>query len=186
MQRSLGKALVVAVAVVAGTAAMAESAKQAPKKKPAAGSVQPTLLGQYGDWGAYTAAPDTGKVCFAIAKPKSSSTVPANRPRDSAYLFISTRPADKVRNEVSVIIGYQFQANTEATAEIGSTRFPMYTERDGAWIRSLPEEARMIEAMRKGADLSVKGTSSRNTQSIDQFSLKGFSQALDRVEQECK
>jgi invasion protein IalB len=147
---------------------------------------QPTLLGQFSDWSAYTAVPGGKKVCFALAKPKSSSTVPPNRPRDPAYLFISTRPAENVRNEVSVIIGYPFKPSSDASAEIGTVKFAMYTQNDGAWIKNVAEEQRMIEAMRKGADLTIKGVSGRGTQSIDQFSLKGLAQALDRADQECK
>jgi invasion protein IalB len=91
-----------------------------------------------------------------------------------------------VKNEVSLIIGYPFKASSDATAEIGSTKFAMYTQNDGAWIKNVAEEARMLDAMRKGSDLTVKGTSGRGTSSTDQFSLKGLSQALDRAEQECK
>jgi invasion protein IalB len=147
---------------------------------------QPTLLGQYGDWGAYTATPGGKKVCFALSKPKASKTEPVGRKRDPAYLFISTRPSENVRQEVSVIIGYPFKSSSDATAEIGPTKFAMYTQNDGAWIKNVAEEARFVEAMRKGADLTVKGTSGRGTQSTDQFSLKGLAQALDRAEQECK
>jgi invasion protein IalB len=147
---------------------------------------QPTLLGQYGDWGAYTATPGGKKVCFALSKPKASKTEPVGRKRDPAYLFISTRPSENVRQEVSVIIGYPFKSSSDATAEIGPTKFAMYTQNDGAWIKNVAEEARFVEAMRKGADLTVKGTSGRGTTSTDQFSLKGLAQALDRAEQECK
>jgi invasion protein IalB len=147
---------------------------------------QPNLLGQYGDWGAYSATPGGKKVCFVLAKPKSSQTNPPNRPRDPAYVFISTRPAENVRNEVSVIIGYPFKANSDATVEIGPTKFSMYTQNDGAWIKNVAEETRLIEAMRKGADLTIKGVSGRGTQSTDQFSLKGLSEALSRADQECK
>src|SRR5262245_29918599 len=70
---------------------------------------QPTLLGTYADWGAYTATPGGKKVCFALSKPKSSTTTPPGRPRNPAFLFVSTRPAENVRNEVSVIIGYPFK-----------------------------------------------------------------------------
>ena len=84
------------------------------------------------------------------------------------------------------MIGYPFRTTSDATAEIGGNKFAMYTCSDGAWIKNVAEEARMIEAMRKGADLTVKGTSGRGTQSTDQYSLKGLSQALDRVDQECK
>jgi invasion protein IalB len=147
---------------------------------------QPNLLGTYGDWGAYAATPAGKKVCFALAKPKTSKTEPAGRKRDAAYMFISTRPAEQVKNEVSVIIGYPFKASTDATAEIGTTKFAMYTQNDGAWIKNVAEEARLVDAMRKGADLTIKGTSGRGTQSTDQYSLKGLAQALDRAEQECK
>ncbi len=150
------------------------------------GDAQPTLLGQYGDWGAYAASPGGNKVCFALAKPKTTKTEPAGRNRDPSYLFVSTRPTEKVKNEVSVIIGYPFKSSSDATAEIGTTKFAMYTQNDGAWIKNVAEEARMVEAMRKGADLTVKGTSGRGTQSTDQYSLKGLAQALDKIEQECK
>src|SRR5215203_2115193 len=153
---------------------------------PAGEDGQPTLLGTYGDWGAYTAAPGGEKVCFALAKPKTSRTEPAGRKRDPAYIFISTRPAENVKNEVSVIIGYPFKPSSDATAEIGTAKFAMYTQNDGAWIKNVAEEARMIEAMRKGSDLTVKGASGRGTASTDQFSLKGLAQALDRADQECK
>jgi hypothetical protein len=164
-----------------------------PAPKPAApatgatgGNTQPTLLGQYGDWGAYTASPGGSKICFALAKPKSSKTEPPGRSRDQSYMFVSSRPADNVKNEVSVVIGYPFKTSSDATAEIGGAKFAMYTQNDGAWIKNVAEEARMVDAMRKGADLTVKGTSGRGTQSTDQYSLKGLAQALDKIEQECR
>ncbi|HWF93644.1 MAG TPA: invasion associated locus B family protein [Xanthobacteraceae bacterium] len=157
-----------------------------PAAAPASGEAQPTLLGQYGDWGAYAATPNGHKVCFSIAKPKASQTNPAGRKRDQAYVFISDRPTENVRNEVSVIIGYPFKPSTDASAEIGADKFAMYTLNDGAWIKNVAEEARMVDSMRKGSDLTVKGVSGHGTESTDQYSLKGLSQAIDRAAQECK
>ena len=147
---------------------------------------QPTLLGTYGDWGAYSATPGGKKVCFALSKPKASTTNPPGRPRSPAFLFVSTRPAENVRNEVSVIIGYPFKSPSDATAEIGTVKFAMYTLNDGAWIKNVGEEARLIEAMRKGSELTVKGMSGHGTETTDQYTLKGLSQAMDRADQECK
>jgi hypothetical protein len=160
--------------------------KAAPAAVPAIGGVQPSLLGQFGDWSAYAATPQGKKVCFALAKPTTSQTNPPNRPRDPAYIFISTRPAEKVKDEVSVVIGYPFKEKSVATVEVGATKLSLYTDKDGAWISSAAEEARLVDAMRKGSDLVVKGTSGRGTQSTDSFSLKGIAQALDRVAQECR
>ena len=151
-----------------------------------AGEAQPTLLGQYADWGAYTAALGGNKICFALAKPKTSKTEPVGRKRDPAYIFVSTRPAEKVKNEVSVTVGYPFKSSSGASAEIGATKFAMYTQNDGAWIKNVGEESRLVDAMRKGPDLTVRGTSRSGTQSTDQYSLKGLAQALDRIEQECR
>jgi invasion protein IalB len=153
---------------------------------PAPGGGQPTLLGQFGDWGAYTATNGGRKVCYALAKPSAQATEPANRPRDPAYTFVSTRPTENVRNEISIVIGYPFKPGSEATVDIGSAKYAMYTQADGAWIKNAAEEARMVDAMRRGSDMVVSGESGRGTKSTDRYALKGLSQALDRVAQECK
>jgi hypothetical protein len=152
----------------------------------AAGGAEPTLIGQFGTWGAYTAAPNGKKVCFALAKPSSSKTNPPNRPRDPAYAFVSTRPAEKVTNEVSIMIGYTLKPGSESSLEVGGASYAMYTQGDGLWIKNAAEEERMVDAMRKSADVTVKGMSAKGTETIDTFSLKGLSQALDRLAQDCK
>ena len=151
-----------------------------------AGGAKPTLLGQFGEWGAYTAAPGGKKVCFTIARPTSSETTPPAKSRNPSYMFISSRPAEKVSNEVSIVIGYPFKPNTEAIAVVGSASFALYTQQDGAWIKNVSDEAHLIEALRSGQSAVVKGMSAKGTQSTDTFSLKGLSQALDRTDQECK
>ncbi len=149
-------------------------------------SAEPTLIGQFGTWGAYTATPSGKKVCFALAKPSSSKTNPPNRPRDPAYVFVSTRPAEKVINEVSVMIGYTLKPGSESTLEVGGASYAMYTQGDGLWIKNAAEEERMVDAMRKAADVTVKGVSAKGTETTDTFSLKGLAQALDRLAQDCK
>ena len=160
-------------------------ATAAPAAPSVPGAAQPTLLGQFGDWGAYTAAPGGRKVCFALAKPANSTTSPPNRPRDPTYMFISSRPAEKVKDEVSIIFGYGLKPNADATIEVSGANYAMYTQTDGAWVKNAAEEARLVETMRKGADLTVKGMSAKGTASTDVYSLKGLPQALDRVGQEC-
>ena len=167
----------------------AKPAAAKPETRPAAavtGSAEPTLIGQYGTWGAYTATPNGKKVCFALAKPSSSKTNPPNRPRDPAYAFVSTRPAEKVTNEVSVMIGYTLKPGSESTLEVGGASYAMYTQGDGLWIKNAAEEERMVEAMRKSSDVVIKAVSAKGTETTDTFSLKGLSQALDRLAQDCK
>jgi invasion protein IalB len=179
----------------ASKGAKAAPTKPAPAAKPTAapaaaaaagGNAEPTLVGQFGTWGAYTATPNGKKVCFALAKPSSSKTNPPNRPRDPAYAFVSTRPAEKVNNEVSIMIGYQLKPGSESTLEVGGARYAMYTQGDGLWIKNAAEEERMVDAMRKAADVTVKGMSAKGTETSDTFSLKGLAQALDRLAQDCR
>jgi hypothetical protein len=157
-------------------------------KPPAAmtGGAEPTLIGQFGTWGAYSATPNGKVVCFALAKPASSKTNPPNRPRDPAYAFVSTRPAEKVVNEVSVMIGYQLKPGSESSIDVGGASYAMYTQGDGLWIKNAAEEDAMVQAMRRSPDITVKGVSAKGTETTDTFSLKGLSQALDKIAQDCR
>jgi len=176
--------LLVAAAAVLPAAAVAQ-----PKPANTNPTAQATLLGQYGDWGAYTANPGGRKVCFALSKPTSQVDNPPNRrtASNTVYMFVSTRPDEKVNNEISLLVtGYAFKANTEATMTVASGGFPMYTQNDGAWVKNAAEEARLIDSMRKAPDAVIKAQTSKGTATTDTFSLKGMSQALDRVAQECR
>jgi hypothetical protein len=146
-------------------------------------SLHPTLLGQYDNWGAYWAAPEGRKICFAAARPNGARS---NRGRKPAYLFISSRPHDKVKDEISAIASSPFRSNIDASATIGGKTYAMVTSADGAWVKNAADETRLIEAMRKGGDLQLKGTTDRGLQSTDVYSMKGLAQALDRIARECK
>jgi invasion protein IalB len=175
-------ALLTAGAVICCTAAWGQQKKSA---KPGP-TEQAVLLGQFGDWGAYTASPGGKKVCFALSKPSSAVTDPPGRNRDPSYAFVSTRPAEKVKNEVSVIVGYPQKPGVDASAVVGSATYVMYTQNDGAWVKNAAEEAQMVEAMRKGSDMVIKSVSTHGTKTTDSYSLKGISDALDKVAEECK
>lgn len=168
------------------TAQPARPAAKPATPAPAIGGAQPTLVGQYGDWGAYTASPGGKKLCFALAKPAKAATNPPNRPRDPIYMFIASRPTEKVKDEVSIVIGYGFKPSAEASLDVAGAQFAMYTQNDGAWIKNAADETRLVEALRRGTDAVIKGTSARGTQSTDTYSLKGLAQALDKVGQECR
>jgi invasion protein IalB len=176
-------ALLTVAAVLGCPAAYAQNNKKPAKPSP---TEQAVLLAQFGDWGAYKATPGGKKICFALSKPTLAVTDPVGRNRDPSYAFVSTRPAEKVVNEVSMIVGYPQKPGVDATTTIGSASYAMYTQNDGAWVKNAAEEAQMVEAMRKGADMVVKSVSTHGTKTTDTYSLKGLSQALDKVAEECK
>ena len=177
----------------------AAAVKKPPKHKPApattatadpppiiAGGVKPTLLGQYGDWGAYAASPGGKKICFAIAKPASSETAPPGKTRNPSYMFIASRPGEKVTDEVSIIIGYPFKPNSEATVAVGTASFALYTQQDGAWIKNAAEEVASDRGYAQRPECDHQRHVGKGTRSTDTFSLRGLAQALDRSDQDCK
>lgn len=185
-------------AVLAQEAAPSDLSAQAKKKsrakkdtkkdndaQAAINPTEPSLVGQYGDWGAYTASPGGKKVCFALSKPKSQKASKDDVKRDPAYVFVATRPTESVKDEVSVIVGYPLNGKLDATAQIGSSTFVMFGQNDGAWIKNAAEEPQLVEAMRKGSEMVIKGKSSRGTETTDTYSLMGVTNALERVAKEC-
>lgn len=165
-------------------------AKPAPSgaTKPAAGSPGPggakaTLLASFGDWGAYASGDGRAKICYALSQPKER--LPKDLKRDPGYLFVSFRPADNVRNEVAVVLGFATRDGGEAEAVVGQSTYALVTKGSNAWLRNTTEESQIIAAFTKGQSIIVKATSGRGNATSDRFSLTGFTQALERARQEC-
>ena len=182
---------VAALLVVAASApALAKSLKHTvakpaaePAKKDAL-SNKPTLVGTYGDWGAYEAQGAKGKICYALAQPKER--LPSSVKKDGAYVFISTRPGEKVKNEVSVIMGIPLkEGSADAKAEIGTTSFDLVTKGQNAWVKDSAQENQIVESMKKHGRLIVKAPSAKGAVTTDSYSLSGLGPALDRVAKDC-
>jgi hypothetical protein len=142
----------------------------------------PQLLGQFGDWGAYRGVQNDQKVCYAL----SQSQPEPNRGRGKSYAMISTRPAVRVVNEFSILADYSFTLGLEATAQIDSETFALYTRDDGAWLKNAADQAPFLAAMRRGQVLLVKGKSAAGVPTVDRYVLKGLGQAVDRATAECR
>ncbi|WP_320144446.1 invasion associated locus B family protein [uncultured Cohaesibacter sp.] len=144
-----------------------------------------TRVEQFKDWGAYVFNdPQRGKMCFAVSQPKDME--PKNVNRDPVYFFITTRPREGVREEVNVITGYPYKEGSKTSIQVGSDTFSLYTSGDGAWLENAAEEARLVNAMRAGASMVVKGTSSRGTLTVDTYSLSGVTAATRKALAECQ
>ena len=186
----------VLLAVAAGAwplaSAQARSHRAAPKPAPAtetkattSGPPKPMLVGNYGDWGAYLAQGGKAKICYALAQPKDRA--PAALKKEQAYIFISNRPAEGVHNEISVIMGVPLKdGQATARAEVGTASFDLVSKGQNAWLKNAADEARFIDAMKKGSKLIVKGTLIKGGTAIDSYSLAGLAQALERVVKDCQ
>jgi hypothetical protein len=162
--------------------AKADKGKKDKKADGKSDSGKTLRLGTFGEWGAYQTQ-GKSKTCYALAKPKSRE--PKSLSRDSAYVFISTRPAENVKNEIAIIMGFQMKDGSEASAEIGSATFSLLAKGSNAWVKNPAEEGQFIGAMKKGAKMVVTADSIKGKTTTDTYMLTGLGQALEKVHKEC-
>jgi hypothetical protein len=184
-------AIVAALATTSSAVAKTKrkETKTAPKSERSENAAEPSgtvgmpaQLGIYGDWGVYFAKGDKSKTCYALATPKDRT--PSGLNRDPAYIFISSRPGENVREEISVIMGFPLKEDG-AHAEVSGTSFALLAKGANAWIKNTAEEAHFVETLKKSSKLIVKAASTKGNVTTDSYSLVGLSQALEKLENEC-
>ena len=140
-------------------------------------------IGKYKDWESMVITETSGKVCFAQSSPILQS--PKSNNKRDAKLFISFRPNDKIIDEVSVTAGYEFNGNT-VTAQSGKNKFKFDIKEQGfAWIADTKIEFRMIKRMKKGSRIMITGYNQKGSQTIDHYSLLGFTKAYNSSKKAC-
>ena len=140
-------------------------------------------IGKYKDWEAMIVTDATGKVCFAQSSPILQA--PKSNKRD-AKLFIAFRPAEKIIDEVSVTGGYEFNKNNSVVAQSGKNKFKFDIKEQGfAWIADDKIEFRMIKRMKKGSRIMITGYNQNGSQTIDHYSLLGFTKAYNATKKAC-
>ena len=140
------------------------------------------LLEKFKDWSAY-AATGSPKVCFIVAQPTAS--LPKGVRRGPIYFYISRYPADQVVDEISVKMGYPFAPGAKTTVTIGTDKFELFTKEEGAFVEKPEDEGKLIEAMKGATTMKIEGRSARGTNTSDEYSLSGISDALTRIAKEC-
>ncbi|MFM8700695.1 MAG: hypothetical protein ACKOC1_04770 [Hyphomicrobiales bacterium] len=180
-------ALLAIIVLPGNSHAQTKAAK--PAEAPAA-SAQPQAaqLGTFGAWGAFMSDTANGRVCYVLSQPKERLPDAINGVklnRDPAFLFVSTRPQDNVRNEVSFVLGFPAKEGVDAQVVIGKTSFPVRTKTDASWLKNPKDDGALVELMKKSQSLSFKATSRRGNALTDNYVLSGFTQALDRARKEC-
>ena len=140
-------------------------------------------IGKYKDWEAIVVNSDTGKICFAQSLPIIQG--PKSNNKRDAKLFVSFWPSEKTINEISVTAGYEFNSNT-VTAQSGKNKFKFDIKEQGfAWITDFKIETRMISKMKKGSRIMITGHNQKGSQTIDHYSLLGFTKAYNAIKKAC-
>jgi invasion protein IalB len=143
----------------------------------------PRPIGSYGDWQALTFEEDGKSGCYVIAEPTRKEGNYTSR--DQVYALVTHRPADDKLNVFTIIAGYTYQSDSTATLEIGNEKFSLSTKDNTAWA-SDEDDPRIVEALKKGTGMVVRGVSSRGNETIDTYSLIGFTKAYNAIGEACK
>ena len=140
-------------------------------------------LGKYKDWETMVLVEASGNTCFAQSSPVLQA--PKSNKRD-ARLFVSFRPGDKITDEISTTSGYEYNKNNKVIATSGKNKFNFDIKQQGfAWMTSNKNEKKMINVMMKGSRIMVTGFNSKGSQTIDHYSLLGFTKAYKAAKSSC-
>ncbi len=140
-------------------------------------------VGKFKDWEVMVMSEDSGKVCFAQSSPVLQS--PKKNKRD-ARLFVSFRPGEKISNEISTTAGYEFNKSNSVLATSGNNKFKFDIKQQGfAWMTSNKKEKIMVKIMKKGSRIMVVGYNQKGSQTIDHYSLLGFTKAYNTAKKAC-
>lgn len=150
----------------------------------AAAPAHAAFVERFKDWSLYVHEDGNGKVCFIVAVPAKQEGTFSRR--SQPRLFVTQFGGENPRQEVSVDPGYTYKKGSAVEAVVSGVRFELFTERDRAWTSNAAEDARLIEAMRRGNQITIRGTSVRDTWSLDTYSLAGFTAAHRAMTEACR
>lgn len=143
----------------------------------------PELIGNYGDWSAYSFTENGGKVCYMVSQPTKAEGNYSRR--GDIFALVTHRPGQNTKNVFSYITGYTYKKDSDVTVEVNGNRHSLFTEKDMAWTPDQASDNRITDDIRRGSRMVVKGTSSRGTLTTDTFSLKGSGAAHDAISKAC-
>ena len=140
-------------------------------------------VGKFKDWETMIVIQETSKVCFAQSKPILQA--PKKNQRE-ARLFVTFRPNKKILDEISVTAGYEFNKNNTVLAASGNNKFKFDIKQQGfAWMTSNKKENIMVKVMKKGSRIMLTGYNEKGSQTIDHYSLLGFTKAYNTAKKAC-
>ena len=139
-------------------------------------------IGKFKDWETMVIKNNSELVCFAQSKPVLQS------PKNSreARLFVTFRPNQKISDEISITAGYEFNKKNSITAKSGKNKYKFDISQESfAWMADNKQEKKMIKAMKRGSRIMITGYNQEGSQTIDHYSLLGFTKAYGAAKKSC-
>ena len=140
-------------------------------------------VGKFKDWESFILSQEGNKICFAQSIPVVRA--PKKLKRDPSRLFVSVRPAENIKNEVSVTNGYDFKLKAPVTAKSGKKSYDLFSKGQFAWVVDNKDEQKLIVTMKKASRLMIVGNTEKGNQTTDHYSMMGFTKAYNSAKKNC-
>tara|TARA_Y100000992_G_scaffold280751_1_gene228038 strand:+ start:370 stop:870 length:501 start_codon:yes stop_codon:yes gene_type:complete len=142
----------------------------------------PRSTGKYKNWESFVAETDKGKICFAQTVP--TKRAPAAVKRDISKLFVTFRPSEEIKDEVSITSGHDYKTSS-VTATSGKRKYSFFSQKNFAWLLDDQEEKRFIKLMKKATSVIVKARTLKGAETTDHYSMMGFTKAYNTAKKTC-
>ena len=142
----------------------------------------PRSTGKYKNWESFTAQTDKGKICFAQTIP--TKRAPASIKREKSKLFVTFRPSENIKDEVSMTSGHDYKSST-VTASSGKKRYSFFSQKNFAWLLDDQEERGFIKTMKRATNVIVKARTTKGAETTDHYSMMGFTKAYNTAKKTC-
>ena len=140
-------------------------------------------IGKFKDWESFILSQEGNKVCFAQSIPVVRA--PKKLKREPSRLFVSFRPAQNIKNEISVTNGYDFKLKAPVTAKSGKKKYDLFSKGRFAWVVDNGDEKKLIITMKKASRLMIIGNTEKGDQTTDHYSMMGFTKAYNTAKKNC-
>ena len=145
-------------------------------------AITPRSTGKYKNWESFVAETDKGKICFAQTVP--TKRAPAAVKRNKSKLFVTFRPSEEIKDEVSLTSGHDYKTSS-VTASSGKRRYSFFSQKDFAWLLDDQEEKKFIQLMKRATDIIVKARTTKGAETTDHYSMMGFTKAYNTAKKAC-
>ena len=140
-------------------------------------------IGKFKEWESFVLSQEGSKICFAQSKPVIRA--PKKLKREPSRLFVSFRPSENIKNEISVTNGYEFKPKAPVEAKSGKKSYDLFSKGRFAWVVDNKDEAKLIVTMKKASRLMIIGNTDKGDQTTDHYSMMGFTKAYNTAKKSC-
>ena len=140
-------------------------------------------IGKFKDWESFVLSKEGSKICFAQSIPVVRA--PKKIKRNPSRLFVSFRPTENIKNEISVTNGYEFKLKAPVSAKSGKKSYDLFSKGRFAWLVDNKDEAKLILTMKKASRLMIIGNTNKGNQTTDHYSMMGFTKAYNSAKKNC-